>query len=365
MKSFDREIMVFMKDFSIKMVNEMDLPNPKEIKFMLVPIVGNDCAGYFYIKSKDMIRFSRAKIDFQFNIEFFSDALPSLILPQQENSFESSSLVETCNLLYSLYKYGMISSFENSYVREELPCELNVEPEYLYVKIYDKNDDEILDVKINSMMSSAEKNNAMDLMLNKIFKHMKHYLTIRNNQWNITEKKKLKEDDIIGLSSTYTKTLVFLEGREYIDICQSVSGFSVDMLIVDMNEYGPSILQGDLADKISMDSYQDISDTDIVPVKMVTYWEHDISDILNFVNLLKHYMFTLNELMIMVYRYLKINDNLEYRTIPSDMNPVPIVVINNELLSIKLRNYSDFFVGENIIGLSDYVSIIHDLIEYM
>ena len=28
-------------------------------------------------------------------------------------------------------------------------------------------------------------------------------------------------------------------------------------------------------------------------------------------NLLKHYMFTLNELMIMVYRYLKINDNLD------------------------------------------------------
>lgn len=365
MKANNQNIMVFMKDFSINLVSESDLPNPKEIKFLLIPIVGFDAQGFFYIKSKDLFRFKRAVIEFQFNIEFYSDALRSLILPQHQNKFESTSLIETCNLLYSLYKYGMLTSFDNNYIREEIPCEICVEPEYLKVEIYDKKDEMIVKADINQFMTSAEKNSMMDSLLNKIFKIPKSYLTIRNGQWTMVEKKKINKDDLLGVPSSVTRTIVFIEASDYYDISQSVNGFSAEILIVDMDEYECMINTGDLADQLSVDSCNGIMDTDIVPIKMVSYWEHDINDILNFVNQLKGYSYILDELMNMAYRCLHINDDSNYNRVPPEVVTAPITVINNELLSMKLRNYSDFFVADSIIGLADYVSIIHDLIEYM
>lgn len=361
----NQKIIVFHKDFSINLVSESDLPNPKEIKFLLIPMVGFDTEGFFYIKSKDLFRFKRAIIEFQFNIEFYSDALKSLILPQYQNRFESTSIIETCNLLYSLFKYGMITSFENNYIREEIPCEIAIEPEYLKVEIFDEEDDLIMKADIDQFMNSAEKNNMMDSLLNKIFKTPKSFITIRNGHWSMIEKKKIGKDDLLGVPSSVTRTIVFVESSDYCDISQSVHGFSVEILIVDMEEYGYMINSGDLADRLAMDSCNGIMDTDIVPIKMVSYWEHDTNDILNFVSQLKGYAYILDELMNMAYRCLHINDDSNYNKIPSEAVTAPITVINNELLSMKLRNYSDFFVADSIISLTDYISIIHDLVEYM
>ena len=51
----------------------------------------------------------------------------------------------------------------------------------------------------------------------------------------MVEKKKINKDDLLGVSSSVTRTIVFIEASDYYDISQSVNGFSAEILIVDMD----------------------------------------------------------------------------------------------------------------------------------
>lgn len=358
MKNFDDKIIVCYKDFSIEMVSETKIPNHKLISFILVPIVGSNSKGYLYVKNKNLFKFSSASISFKFLVEYYGDGTKGKVVVLDGRTVVTGSLIEFCNLIYSLSKYSLVTSFENCYMRDDIPYEISVEPEYLDLWIYNDEDDVIFSTSITREMRTPEKFGILDGIINGFFKHNKNFLVIRDNTWLKVSKDRLKESDLVGVSSSITKSLVFLESKEFMMISDVVKGMSADICIVDGNEY-PDIYN---ERRCTFNSLNDGSlsllcssyDTDIVPLRMMSTWEHDIRDILNIIDLFKSLSAIINTFVELFYAHINPD---QY----SRMDVVPIVVLQSELLSIKLRNYSEYYVGEEIPSLEDYISLIYDL----
>ena len=356
MKSFKEKIIVFLKDFSIYSVSEDKLPDSNLISFILVPLIGTN--GYLYIKNKHLLRMDTASLSFRFLIEFYGDGIPQKIINLDGRTVVTGSIIEFCNLMYSLSKYALVTSFENCYVRDDIPYEISVEPDYLDLQIYSKDGEVILSSSITPDMRTPAKFSILDKLISKFFKYDDQYLIIRDNSWSKVSKNKIKDSDLVGIPSSITKTIVFLESREFKTVSDAVKGISMDICIIDANEYHGilesrhnvtnSLTQGEL--NLSFNGY----DSDVIPLKMLSTWEHDINDILNIINIIKSLSFILNTFVDLFYA-----SYLESRH--SNMNIVPIVVLQNELISIKLRNYSEYYVGDEIINLQDYISLIYDL----
>jgi len=363
-KKKDSNIMTFMKDHNIQVIPENKIPNAKDIKFILVPMIGFDTVGYFHIKNKEIMSFKRATVSYQFSIEYYTDGIGNeYTVTMDEYSEELRSITKLCNMLYSFERYEKVMMLENTYLLDNVPSEMVIYPVYFYMSLYDEDDNIIYNISINPSMNGVEKSSLIDEMKRDIFGTFgcrfkdPSYIVIRNNLWKKINKSEIKMSDIVGVCSYMTNTVVFVEAKELNCLYDSVSSLSIEFAILDMNEYGDYFKNGDFLDQMSIDSCSGLMDTNIEPYKMASIWVNDNDSILGMIDNLKSYALILNSFIELLYKFF--SDRYK------KMNLMPLVIIHNELLSNSLRNHSDFFVGNDILNIESYISMIHDLQEYL
>ena len=239
-----KNLMIFMKDGRIKKVSEKKLPSLSSIEFILVPIIGFDSIGYLYVEPTEFLNFKSASIDFQFKLNYYSDGCRDYTVELEPSKVQTSSITDLYNLLYSFNRYQRVTSFENVFVNDDIPSDILVEPKYFNLELYDNDDEMMYGTYMNEFLDSATKYNMIDKMFDVLFGELdrdlfgarrQKFIIIRNNEWDIKSINKLRETDLVGIGSVYTKGIIFIEASELISLKEAIKDVSVQINIIDFN----------------------------------------------------------------------------------------------------------------------------------
>ena len=132
----EKSLIAFMTNGDVRSISETALPNYKKIDFLLVPVNGGDATSYLYVSSSKLLHFTKAKIKYIFTAYYFGDGCCDKAVQMDEEEKEITSLIDLCNLLHSFIRYRRIYNMENSYIDENMPPSMLIEPDLFELELY-------------------------------------------------------------------------------------------------------------------------------------------------------------------------------------------------------------------------------------
>lgn len=347
-------IIAFMDNGSIQILSDNNPINYDGIAHLFIPIQGFNSESYLYVKSTSKNRFTKAYLRYKLSLTYWNDGSLEYSFPFSEGELETSSLITFYNLLHSFERYFQIYGFENTFIDNRLPSDVYVDIDYFEIRL-ENNDDLIYSNFIPNHLSSAEKNEILESIMSKVFKldkdlfkyiHNDTIFRIKNNEWEIVKFRNLSKEDLIGIVSVFTSTVIFISYSDYLCIGRTIKGVSINFNIIDVYQY-PYI------HRLESNELHDRMCRDIFPIKSVLYWISDVISAIAFIDLLGMYSTIIKAMCSLFFQYFY----------PSDDHILKMKLEGYEILCIDFYSISHpseiiVFNDATRINLSDFVNSI-------
>ena len=356
----DQDVIFIYNDGSITMnsrnIFSNSMVNFKSIETILIPMLGNNHTQSFIpVPVTKLTSATRVKIYIQMQMSYIGDGVNEYTICLKPEEIDTTDIVEIYNFLFSFLRYEMLNSLEEVYAEEDIPMQAIIEPSVFSMEIF-RDDKLIYEIKIDSDESTTIKYAKIDKIINKFFKYDKHPLLskwdkervyrIRDGKIEVIPLYMVSEVDLIGIGSPYTKTITFIEARRFMTLKHGIKYACINFLHVDGNN-----VDSNISDAIE---YQDSVGLDIIPLKSMNYWAHDIYTLIGFMDLLIYYG---NLLDIMIQMLYKMQFPDRYQT----MKIETVILVEIEFLSIRTRRTVRKYKLNEIPSLEEFIT---DIIGY-
>ena len=329
----------------------------KSIDTILIPMLGNEHTQSFIpVPVTKLTTATRVKIYIQMQMTYIGDGVGEYNIALNPEEIDTEDIVEVYNFLFSFLRYEMLNSLEEIYADDDIPMQAIIEPLSFSIEMY-RDEKIVYEMKISSNDPSTTKYAKIDKLINKFFKYDKHPLL---SKWEPEKVYRLRDDkietipvyavneiDLIGIGSPYTKTVTFIEARRFMTLKHGIKYACINFLHID----GNSVTDIDIPDALE---YHDSIGLDIIPLKSMNYWAHDIYTLLGFMDLLVYYG-NLLDIMIKLLYQSKFPDR--YQT----MKIETVVLVEVEFLSIRTRRTIRKYKLDEIPYLDKFID---DIISY-
>lgn len=341
------------KDSTVKVIKESKLSKHTNLKFLLIPILGFNSAGYIYVKSSDIINnFHHAKIEWSLRLDFYEDAMPSFWINIDDVCMETISLIEFINRIQNYNRYQHLTSFENCYIVDKIPTQLEIVPERLHIVIYDEKDCVIYESIIEDSYADSDKYAILDRTLDDILGNSKYFkklgegstfLNFRNNKWSFNNLSKLRENDTVGIGYNLTRTVVFIEYEDMWLLIQHVKDIAFTLMIVDYHEIDFSNGRPDILSTVCHT---------VALYKAVETWSHRINEFVCMVDAMSSYSKTLESVISLFVNKFASTIHV------SDTDIGYVIMMENSFLSTRV-SYADTYVyRDDELSIYNYIDYI-------
>lgn len=336
----------------------------KDIDQILIPIIGSTKIHSFIpVPVTKLTTSSRVKITCQMQISYFDaddddadgNESEQLACPLGINIIDSSDKIEIYNFLFSFLRYEMLNALEEVYVNSEIPSYTHIEPDIFMMELYGADPNPIYKINIRRSDSSTLKSSKIFKLIDKFFKFDKHPILSKFGKENVYRIRggilstvplsSVRNVDLLGIGSPYTKTVSFIESREFILLKSGFKNASITIVHIDTNQPG-------YVDESDAAEYRDSLCPDMIPLKMFEYWINDVYTLMGFIDHLIFYAQLLDISIDLLYRQLRSD---EY----GSMNIETVILIEVEFYSIKFRRVEYKFKLDELPSMMEFVDMLN------
>ena len=331
----------------------------KDIDQILIPIIGSTKIHSFIpVPVTKLTTASRVKITCQMQISYFDaddNETEQLACPLGINIIDSSDKIEIYNFLFSFLRYEMLNALEEVYVNSEIPSYTHIEPDIFTMELYGADPNPIYKINIKRSDSSTLKSSKIFKLIDKFFKFDKHPILSKFGKENVYRIRGgilstvplsgVRNVDLLGIGSPYTKTVSFIESSEFILLKSGFKNASITIVHIDTNQPG-------YVDESDAAEYRDSLCPDMIPLKMFEYWINDVYTLMGFIDHLIFYAQLLDISIDLLYRQLRSD---EY----GSMNIETVILIEVEFYSIKFRRVEYKFKLDELPSMMEFVDMLN------
>lgn len=200
------------------------IKDAEDVLAILIPLDAG--MGHIVIKYAPLMKeFARAKIKFQIACEnIHEDADYNIQLIYQPLEVEITDIIEFYNYMHTVDKLELTNNFTNQYFASDryLPYHTFIILEYLYIEIFDKDDNLIYDKEYDQSKRKIITKTEDSYYIFRLFKDVfpqctdfwniaGDYIVIEDGRWYVPSKKQFNDNtSLIGRYLIETDTILFL-----------------------------------------------------------------------------------------------------------------------------------------------------------